>query len=533
MRILGAQLRRERVILPIWLAAISLLAAASAGAVISQFGTDAERTVIVAVAVVNPAFLFMRGAPDGISAGALTFFQVFSFSSVAAGLMGMFLVTRHTRAPEEDGRAELELSTTLRRSAPLRATLGLAVMASAVLAAAFSAALIASGLPAAGSVLFGAAVTSIGLFFAALTAVVAQAAPTGRMTNAIVGALVAAAFVVRGIGDALGTADLSSLHVQPSPLSLLSPIGWGAASRPFTEPSPAALLVPLAGAAVLAAVALVLRERRDLGASVLPEGRGRAHMVPWAGPVALAWRQSRSAVVAWTLGATALGVLGAALSPLIASVVGESDSLAELVGSLLPGTSTDVTSVFLAGLLGITGLLAACAAVQVMLRLRSDESAGRSELVLATPLTRTRLVAVQAVIAGAAIAVLTTAVGAAVWLTSLLVEGSAGVELALAGLAHAPAAAVFVAVSAAAIAGAPRAAASISWGFLAVSVGLGQFGELLGLPDWLRAISPFTHSPAVPVEGVDLGSGLVLGTIAVLGVALAASAASRRDLAAG
>lgn len=531
--LLVAQLRRERVVLPIWIAGIALLAAASAAAVISQFGTDAERTEIVAIAVVNPAFLFMRGAPDGISAGALTFFQVFSFSSVSAALMSMFLVTRHSRASEEDGRAELELATAVSRSAPLRATLAIAVAANVALAAAYSLALIASGLPSAGSVLFGVAVASTGVFFAGVTALVAQLAPTGRSTNAVVGAAIGLAFVVRGIGDALGTAEVGTLHVQPNLLARFSPIGWGAATRPYTEPQPWLLLVPVGVGVLLALIAVLLRERRDLGASVVAEGRGHARMLHGASPAGLAWRQSRLAIISWTLSAAALGALGAALSPLVASVVSESDSLAELIGALLPGTETDVTSVFLSGLIGITGLLAACAAVQVMLGLRSDERTGRSELLLSAPITRTRLVLAQVVVAGAAVLLVTAAVGAAVWVTTFAIGGTADAALAVSGLAHAPAAAVFIAVPALVIAVAPRAAVSATWALLAIGVAIGQFGELLALPEWLRAISPFSHSAAVPVESVKPVDVAILLGIAVLGAGLAAVAARRRDLVSG
>ena len=527
MTLLLAQLRRERIILPIWIAAITLLAAASAGAVISQFGSEAERTAIVAIAVVSPAFLFMRGLPDGISVGALTFFQVFAFSAVAAGLMVMFLVTRHTRAEEESGRAELELSTAVRRADPLRSTLVLAVIATTVLSVAYGGALAAAGLPLAGSILFGAAVASVGLFFAGLAALVAQLAPSARSANAIVGAAVAGAFVLRGIGDALGSADAAALRVDASPLSLLSPIGWAAASRPFTDPQPWAVLVPVLAGAALALASLLLRERRDLGASIVGAAAGPARMRVGANAIGLAWRQSRTAVAAWAVAGAALGALGAGLSPLVASVVTESDTLAELVNSLLPGTDTDTASVFVSGLVGIAGLLAACAAVQAVLRLRADESAGRTELLLAAPVTRRRLVLAQILVAVVAALAVCLSVGVSAWLVSLLTGGADDPAVALSGLAHTPAALVFVGVSALAVTLLPRQATLVSWLALGLAVGVGQFGELLALPDWMRWLSPFSHSAAVPVETVHAGDVLLL-----LGAALACTAVAlrRREL---
>jgi ABC-2 type transport system permease protein len=250
-------------------------------------------------------------------------------------------------------------------------------------------------------------------------------------------------------------------------------------------------------------------------------------------PRAATARQSRTAVIAWALGAAALGVLGAALSPLVASVVSESDSLAELVEALLPGTSTDSSTVFVSGLLGITGMLAACAAAQAMLRMRADESSGRSELLLSTPLTRSRLLLSQSAVAAGAVIIITGAVGIAVWITAIATDAPGDADLAVAGLAHAPAAAVFIALPALLIALVPRIAVGATWLLLAVSVVIGQLGEMLELPDAIRVLSPFSHVSAVPVEEVDGAEVALLLGIAVVAVGLAAVLARRRELVAG
>jgi ABC-2 type transport system permease protein len=68
---------------------------------------------------------------------------------------------------------------------------------------------------------------------------------------------------------------------------------------------------------------------------------------------------------------------------------------------------------------------------------------------------------------------------------------------------------------------------------LALSIGIGQFGELLALPDWVRWLSPFSHAAAAPVERVNLGEALLLTAAAIGGTGMAALAARRRDLVAG
>jgi ABC-2 type transport system permease protein len=59
---------------------------------------------------------------------------------------------------------------------------------------------------------------------------------------------------------------------------------------------------------------------------------------------------------------------------------------------------------------------------------------------------------------------------------------------------------------------------------------LGQFGELLGLPEWVQAISPFFHSSAVPVVELDVVAVVVLLAVAAAGVAVALVTLRRRDL---
>ena len=65
------------------------------------------------------------------------------FAAVAAALMSIFLVVRHTRADEESGRLELLSATPIGRRAPLAGVLLVAVAANVVLALLTVAALVA------------------------------------------------------------------------------------------------------------------------------------------------------------------------------------------------------------------------------------------------------------------------------------------------------------------------------------------------------------------------------------------------------
>jgi ABC-2 type transport system permease protein len=96
-------------------------------------------------------------------------------------------------------------------------------------------------------------------------------------------------------------------------------------------------------------------------------------------------------------------------------------------------------------------------------------------------------------------------------------------------LVQAPAALTFVGAAALLVGLVPRAAIAVGWGVFAIGVGIGMFGDLLGLPDELIDASPLSNVPSLPTD--DWLPTIVIGLIAVALAALAAAAFRRRDLA--
>jgi ABC-2 type transport system permease protein len=533
LRLVLFQARRDRVALPVWILGITLLSFATSAAVATQFGDEAGQAAILRLAAANPAFLFLRGLPDGTGTGAVVFFQGFAFTAVLAGLMSTFLVVRHTRTDEELGRAELLGAVPIPRAASLAATLLLGTAANLVLAVSAAAAFMAAGLPPAGSAAAGAAVGSVGIFFAALAAVTAQALPSGRSANGAAAGLVGAAYLVRGIGDALGTPAADLLHVTSAWPSLLSPIGWGQRTRPFSSPDLAWLLVPLAAAAVLMALAVIVRRRRDVGASLLPEHVGKERAgVGGTSFVGLAWRLQRSTVAGWCIAAAALGAVAGALGPAVTETVSSLGPVKEMIERLVPGGQAGLIDVFVTALLGVAGVFAAAAGIQAVLRMRAEEAEGRAELLLSAPKSRVRWLGANLAVAAFSAAAVSSIAGAAaaVGLAASGTSDGPAWSLVPAALAHVPAALVFLTVAAVAFAVAPRLSILAGWGILAAGIVLGEFGELFGLPVWLQDASPFRHSSAMPVESFDQAGAAGLLLVAAAGAALAAYALHRRDL---
>lgn len=533
LRLALLQAHRDRGTLAAWILGIAGLGYAAATAVTTQFGEDNDRAALISVAAVSPAFLFLRGLPDGISSGAVTFFQGYSFTAVLAGLMSAFLVVRHTRADEDQGRFELVGSTQVNRVTSLYATLLLGICANVVLALAVAAGFIGAGLPVQGSFLAGAAVGAVGLFFMAAAALVAQFMPSARSTNGTAAALVGGAYLIRGAGDALGTADPSLLHVTAAWPSLFSPIGWGQRIRPFTEMDTLPLLVIGAVAVVLAGVAVALRNSRDLGTSYIaaaesgPE-RARAGLASMLG---LAWRLQRGSLASWCITTAALGAVAGGLGPVVRDVLEGNPSVAELMSRIVPGDA-GLVDLFTTAMLGIAGVLAAAAGIEAVLRLRAEEAEGRAELLLSVPASRFRWLGSTFAIAAITTTAVAVAAGASAAVVLALAQagGSSPGTVFAAALAHIPAALAFPALTLLVFALAPRWSSAAGWGALAAALVLGQFGALLGLPMWLQDLSPFRHSSAMPVEAFQLEGALLMTAVAIAMASAASRLIRKRDL---
>jgi ABC-2 type transport system permease protein len=517
-QLIRMRVRRDRITLPIWIASTALLAFAGAAGVQAEFGTDDLRGNILKLALATPSLLALRGVPDGPSLGSYVYFQVFVYIAIMAALMNTFFVTRHTRADEERGRVELVAATPVRRIEPLVATLLVGVVANALLGTLVAVGFIGGGLPAGGSLLSGLVAGTTGLAFMGAAALVAQLAPTSRSANGLSAAVIGIAFLLRAIGDAAGVPDFTALTLASTWPSWLSPIGWAQQVFPFTRQSMLPLLLSLAFVVATASVALVVQSRRDLGASSLRERDGRATAsFALRSSLGLAWRQQWPSIIGWAIGGAVLGLLAGGLSgTLVASNL--SAQLRQVLDKFVPGGSGELTDTLVVAIVSIGGILAAAAGAQSIMHARGDESDGRTELVLASPVTRTAWLGGYLVVAVASAAAVAMATGLAAGL-SFVAAGAAGdrfVSSLGAGVAQLPAALAFVAITALIFAVLPRLTIPLGWFLVGLGALVGLFGGLLNLPDAVRAASPFAHTPSIPSADPNWGPALVVLAVSVV-----------------
>ncbi|MFC9832431.1 ABC transporter permease [Rhodococcus sp. NPDC127530] len=532
-RLVRLALRRDRIQLPVWLLALAALQAFSASSVLGLYPTEPDLRSFAMATAASPVALATNGLVSGYSAGAVLACQIVMPLSLAAGLMTTLLVVRHTRQNEETGRAELVEAAVVGRKALLTAALVVAVGANLTLGLLNVVVLVAAGLPLDGSVALGAAVAGVGIAFAAIAAVTAQVTDSARTANGLAGAALGVAFLLRAVGDMTGTVTDNGTRVVSGWPTWVSPIGWAEQVRPYDDNAWWVLALPAVFALAVGSVGFALTEHRDVGSGLVPTRPGPARAsrsLPTA--VGSAWRMQRTILFWWAFGIAVLAVVYGAIADQIDDFLGEGEQVADMMEQLGGGT-TNMVDAYFAAIFGMMAIAVAGYAVQALLRMRGEESAGRLEPVLATAVSRPRWMLAHVGLVAVGIVVLQTLTGAATGLAyGLVTEDVPGkvVNLTGAALVFVPAIAVVAALVVLAFGGVPAWSAGLSWGVLAVCLIFGFLGSLLGLPQAVRDLSPFTHVPPVPAVEVTATPLVWLAVIAVVVGAVGVVLFRRRDL---
>ena len=439
--------------------------------------------------------------------------------------MAIFVVIRHTRSDEEAGRLELVGSAAVGRQAALVAAL--ATAAAGVLAVSVLLCLVLPlvGLPAAGSALLALGIGCCGLAFTGIAAVAAQLTSSARTARGIALGVLGVAFVLRGVGDSAGASG-------PSWLSWASPLAWIQLARPFAAERWWVLALPLAVGAAGTGLAFALAAHRDQGAGLLPDRPGRATAsAVLRGPFGLAWRLQRGALAGWAIGYAFIFAICGAAAKGIGQLFGTSTALEREFTRL--GGQSAITNAYLAALMLLAGLVAAAYAISVILRLRTEETGGQAELVLATATGRIRWALSHVAVAVAGAVLLLAVAGVATGLGYGLRAGSAGHEVARltgAAMGQLPSALVLAAVAVAFFGLLPRASVAAAWTALGLVVLINLFGQVLQLSHWVLDLSPFTHAPRLPGGTVSAAPLLWLCALALAACVAGLAGLRRRDI---
>ncbi|WP_145942468.1 ABC transporter permease [Corynebacterium glyciniphilum] len=528
--LLRLMLRRDRVRLPGWvlgMAALTAYFANALGAVV-----DEESLAGLASLATTPVMGLIGGPGYGFD--DITLPRLFAgmyglYLMIGAALMAMTTVSRHTRVEEQTGRAELLRANVVGRHAQLVAALLLSTLMSVLLTAVMWIVVQFSVMepgPTSANLIFVASVGAVGLVFTGVAAVTVQLSPFSRVGSSVAGAVLAVAFVIRGLGD------MSALQQGHDGgvawLSWLSPLGWSQQTAPYTLDRWWPLLFSVGTTVILTGAGVALQSRRDLTAGLVADRPGPATAATWLdSPVALAFRLQRASLVGWSVAMLVAGVIfGAFAGPMADGA----DSMPPEIIEVLGGTAGVVE-----GYLGFMGIyFAVMIAVYALLSvqsLRSQEQGFHTETVLSTAVSRrswqlswTGVTAVGALWLSA-LAGLGEGIGAAAGL------GDAGLigRTLLGHMAQVPAVWVLLGVAVLLYGALPRFV-GLAWALLGYSTLLVLFGEMIELPEGVLDTSVFRHVGQYPAEALSWAAVGALTALAALFTALGTRAFGRRDL---
>lgn len=531
--LLRLAIRRDRIRLAIWLVILIGTIFSVVPAVKEMYAQPEMRENYAATMSTSMLGRLYGGLLDGDSLGAVVMVESYAFTATLIAFMSGFLIVRHTRANEESGSMEVLLSGQVGRYAPVAAAMLVAVAANAVLA-------VATGLffmqfadfPAASGWLLGLAFAGTGISFAAIATVAAQLASTGRGANALVGATIGAAFVLRAIGDAW--AMTRGGEPQSHWLAWLSPIGWGQQIYPFTRQYVWVIGLYVLFLLFMLCMTYLLLRRRDVGSGILQvqSGRPRATLLLKT-PLGFAWRMQRSAIIWWTIILTGLGVIYGSMAQEFKDMLDSSDLMRQYVMAL--GGDGEIVRAFLGAMISVTAVVVAGYVISSALKIRSEETSGRLEGVLATSVNRYTWLLMHVAMILLGVTLMMGALGVSVAVSAALATREAlkamGIcEYVIVSLSYLPPLTWCLAVVVLVIGVWPTAAYAVGWGLFLTLLLVNQLGALLKLPDWLMQLSPFYHISSVPSEPTEFTTVLIIKGVAVALLVIGVVAFRRRDI---
>ncbi|MBW0094173.1 polyketide antibiotic transporter [Pseudonocardia sp. KRD-184] len=514
------QVRRGAVAVTVVAAGMSALVVATYDDVV---GSAPGGAAALAALAGNPAVRTLFGDPVALdNPGGFAVWRTGTVLAVLVGVWAALATTRVLRGEEDTGRLDLLLGGVLPVAAVVRLHLAVLLGAVGVVGVATAAALVLAGAEPTGSVLHGAGMAAVGVAAIGLAGVASQVAPARAAASGLAVAVLLGGLLVRMVGDGVQALGWTRW---------LSPFGLVALVEPFhTDRVPPLLVLVAAGLAVVAVVPS-LAGRRDVRAGLLPaRPPRRARTALLSSPARFAVRQVLAPLAGWAAGIGAFFLLIGSVSRSMTDFLDANPVFADLAGQAGFAELGSVQG-YAATLFALLAVPAGAFAAVRTGALGSAETGRRLDLLLAGPVTRTRLLAGHVAVTAAAAVVLTVVAGVALWVGAAAVGSPLGFGESLAGALNTlPVTALGLGAAVAALGLAPGAVVPIgllpgAGGFLLTVV-----ADSVGAPPWVVGVSPFAHLAAVPAVGPDLGGAAVMTVVAAALVVAGAVGYGRRDV---
>jgi ABC-2 type transport system permease protein len=472
----------------------------------------------------SPAMLAMCGIAygDEYTFGIMYMQLMLVWAMLLVAVMNIFLVIRHTRKDEEEGRLELIGALPAGRSSNLFSTFLLVLISNIVIAIGSGTILYSFGLDGtdlAGSMLFGVSIGTAGFFFAGIAAFFAQLSSTSRGAIGYSMAVLGLAYMLRAAGDT-GT----------EALALISPFGLPERGEIFYTNRVWPVLILFAVSAIVFLIAFRIAHRRSLGSGLLQPRNGKLPAGKLlSSDLGLNVRLLRNTVIVWTLVllfcAAAYGSVFGDMSEFFTS----SETYMKLLG--IGANEADLLNPVVNMFVMILSMLSAIPVITVINRIHAEEKRGRAELIYSKSVSRGKNLLGLFVVAMVVAVMQQLAIAIGMWgaaKTSMEEPLGFGVVFG-AAMNYLPALILFAGI-ASLLCGLLPKLSGLSWFVLVASFFMGYLGNLMNFPDWTKKVNPFTVLAKYPVEDIAVAPivALCIASAALLAVGIVAF--KKRDL---
>ncbi|WP_456276693.1 ABC transporter permease [Bacillus sp. AK128] len=484
------RLNRFRIL--IWLVSLTFFTLVVPVSFTGLYNSQQEREVM-AQTMANPAMTAMTGPANlsNYTIGVMTAHQMLLMTAAVVGLMSILLVTRQTRADEEEGRLEMIRSFPTGRLSYLNASLLIITITYVGLALITGFGLYALGIESMdleGSLLYGVALGATGLFFAGVTAVFAQLSESSRGTIGYSISVLLIAYLFRAITD-----------VSNETLSWISPLAWVTKAEVYDKNNWWPILLLIGTSLVLYIIANYLNAIRDMGRGFLPSKPGKKYASSFLkSPIGLALRLQRTGMISWAIGMFVLGASYGSVLGDLETFFSDNEAMKQL---LPPVEGVTLLEQFIPMLMIVISLLATIPPVMAMNKLKSEEKKDRIVHLLSKSVSRTRLLGSYFIISiiNGLIMILLAAFGLWSVGTTVVAGGLSFDTIFIAALSYYPATFVMISLAVFLIGISPKVTSFI-WLYVLYSFLVLYLGGLFQFPDWVGNISPYGHVPQTPIE---------------------------------
>ncbi|MCD8501892.1 MAG: hypothetical protein LRY71_09715 [Bacillaceae bacterium] len=246
-------------------------------------------------------------------------------------------------------------------------------------------------------------------------------------------------------------------------------------------------------------------------------------------PLGLMWRLQRRLIISWVVAMFIFGMVIGAIGNEIRDMVSglDSNQLLDMFGG-----NPNVVSSIMASFVAFLGTFVAVYFVLALLRLRHDEVDGYMEGILATAVSRGRLLLSQVLCASLGLGAILLFLGLGAGITAKLSTNEA-MFLTMLEIAfyQGPAILTVGAFTILLIGIFPKGAVPLSLGAVLFALISGpMFGTMLGLPETMQNMSPFAYTVMDQSGNMDWSSTLGLVVVAILFATVGIISFCRRDL---